>query len=142
MVCWREFSTILLFLEMVTDDTIKIAPDEITCNNAQIENKYFASSCHIEINRHAKIIESICHTVGETAHDEQRYTKQKREVLSLAGKGDCCGLYHTASDGQYSAIERPCGKTCFKYLMCRILQRHGTCACNKSHYEASYYITK
>lgn len=135
LLCYK--CLLLFFPNMVADDAVEVAADEVAQHDAEIEDENLGPKDGVEINGNAQIVESVGHTVGKTAHDEERHAKEQREILSLAGESDGGGHNHTAADGQNAAPDRSDGQAAFQNLLCRILKRHGTHAGDDGHNEAA-----
>ena len=58
-----------------------------------------------EIGWNTKVEEGVCHTVWETAIDEDWYTKQHRKILAFACKCDNGCHYETTSNGEDSTFD-------------------------------------
>ena len=73
-VCWRgerSLSSVLLFLlRLAHDDAVEIASEEVAGGYSQPEGKYLGQVGNGEVHRYAQIEERICHTMGESAIDE------------------------------------------------------------------------
>ena len=132
----------LLVLFFGKDYAIKIAADKIAKNYACIYSEYLKNMEFPERKRHAEVIKSICHTVGEAAYDEERHTEEKRQVLLLAGKMYSCGHDESASYAKKPAIERSGTDAAFKDPLSRSLNLKRCHSRKKRSYEAAYDISE
>ena len=115
IITYKQF--ILLTLTLSTNQPVEITPDKIAENNADIEQQYLREVVGYKRERHAEVIKRICHTVGKTAHDKQRHTKEKREVLTLTRKGYRRSHDKAAAYCEHTTIKRTCGKATFENLL-------------------------
>ena len=132
----------LLVLFFGKDYAIKIAADKIAKNYACIYSEYLKNMEFPERKRHAEVIKSICHTVGEAAYDEERHTEEKRQVLLLAGKMYSCGHDESTSYTQKSAIERSGTDAAFKDPLSRSLNLERCNSSKKRCHEATYDVSE
>ena len=138
---WGPCFVFLLILFLGQDDAVKVASNKIAKYYAYIYAKYFRCMCLPERNRHAEVIERVCHAVGKAADDEERNSEQKREILLFT-----CELHRgshdeSASYSQKSAPERPCTETKLKDFLSGSLDLERSHSRQKRSDEASYYIT-
>lgn len=103
---------------------IKIAANKISDYDADIENKNIEPVLGKEIDWYTEIIERICHTVREAAHDEERNTEEERKVLFFTSESHSCSHDKSAADGKYATLQRTDSETTSKNPLCRFLQRH------------------
>ena len=75
--------------------------------------------------RHAKVVETIGHTMGEAAHNEQRDTKNQGQHLVLTGKSDSRGHDEPTADAQHATPQSTHGQTAFQDALGGFLQRQG-----------------
>ena len=89
--------------------------------------------------RHAKVVETIGHTMGEAAHNEQRDAKNQGKHLVLTGKSDSRGHDEPTADAQHATPQSTHGQTAFQDALGGFLQRQGaatrhplcTCPCSR-----------
>ena len=127
----------MIFPDVVANDAVEIAADKVAHDDAQVKDENLGPEYGVKVERHAQIIESVGHTVGEAAHDEERHAEEQREILSFAGEGDGGGHDHAAADSQYAASDGTDGQTAFENLLCRFLERHRTHAGDDGDDEAT-----
>ena len=75
--------------------------------------------------RHAKVVETIGHTMGEAAHNEQRDAKNQGKHLVLTGKSDSRGHDEPTADAQHATPQSTHGQTAFQDALGGFLQRQG-----------------
>ena len=86
------------------DGSVNVAADEIARDYGNVKEQDTSEVAQQEICGGGEIIEGVRNAVGETADDEHRHSEQQRYPLALPCKGDHCGHYESATDGQESAL--------------------------------------
>ena len=108
----------MLILILVKNNAIEVASDEVAQHDAHIYTENFKSMSLEECERNCQIVECICHTVSESADDEERNSKEKRNEASLACKIHRCSHEETAADAKETASECTGLEPEFKNLLC------------------------
>ena len=94
-----------LVLILGQHNTVKVAADKVAKDDAAVDAENFPQVEFPERKRHAAVVEGVCNTVGEAAHDEERNCEEERKEVLLAGETDCCGHHDTAADSEEAAAE-------------------------------------
>lgn len=90
----------------VHDEAVEVTADEVAKNNRYVEEKDGGPIKRPVVQRYAKVVECVCHTVGKAAHDEKRDAKQQRQVLALTRKSYGGGHDEATANGQYATFQR------------------------------------
>ena len=83
---------------------VEVAADEVAEHLADVDDEDI--SLEEQVGWRDEEIEGVGDGVGEAAEDEDRYTEEQRQHLTLAGKLDGGGHDETAADGQQETRPR------------------------------------
>lgn len=119
------------------DESVEVAPYEIAHHDGGVECEHAESVFAEVVHWHAEVIECVGYAVGESAHDEQRHTKEQWQILALTGEGYGCGHDKSAPYSQHATFQRTCGKAAFKNLLRRVLQVYGAASGYQRHEQAA-----
>ena len=78
---------ILILCVVAHYKAVEVATDEVSCDDRAVENQDVNPILGPKLPRGSQVVECVCHTVRESASDEQRYSEQHRQTLALTSEG-------------------------------------------------------
>ena len=121
MFGWVRTFFLLFILAFCQNDAVEVAADEITQDDADIDRQDGRSVGFPEVERHAEVVECICHAVGESADDEERHAEKEGQILFLTGKLHGGGHDEAAADTEESAFQSSGAESEFEDILSGIL---------------------
>ena len=132
----------ILVLILGEDDAVEIASDKVADDDAQIYGNDLWSIGFPEIERDAKIIECISHTVGESADYEERDTEHQGHILFLTSKLHCRSHNESAAYAEETAAESTGTESELENVLGSVLDLHRSDTSQKRSTEAAYNISE
>ena len=121
MFGWVRTFFLLFILAFCQNDAVEVAADEIAKDDADIDRQDGRSVGFPEVERHAEVVECICHAVGESTDNEERHAQKERQILFLTGELHGGGHDEATADTEESTFQSSGAESEFEDILSGIL---------------------